>query len=434
MDNTMTQSSTTIEHLNTDCRCVTLDVEALCRATEQVVGDSAFCRDLATSHPNLLSAQPLFLTDAHAERMQAIIAAIETVTRHEAYRNKVLGDALSIAQFEPGPLGVFMGYDFHLSPAGPQLIEINTNAGGALINAYLLQAQRKCCAEMAVNAPSALDLQPLLSTFVQSFKSEWMRQGRSSALGSVAIVDLAPGKQYLYPEFVLFQRLFEAHGLRAQIAAPDALRHANGALWIGDQRIDLVYNRLTDFDLSEPVNAALRSAYLAGDVVVTPNPRAHALFADKKNLVVLTDGPLLKSWGLDDGLIATLLSGIPKTIRVDDADAKDLWARRNQLFFKPSAGYGGKAAYRGDKLSRKVWDEILTGNYVAQALVTPSARTIAVDGTVQSMKADLRNYTYDGVVQLVAARLYQGQTTNFRTRGGGFAPVFIGNRGSSHAC
>jgi len=27
-------------------------------------------------------------------------------------------------------------------------------------------------------------------------------------------------------------------------------------------------------------------------------------------------------------------------------------------------------------------------------------------------------------VQLIGARLYQGQTMNFRTAGGGFAPVF----------
>jgi len=27
-------------------------------------------------------------------------------------------------------------------------------------------------------------------------------------------------------------------------------------------------------------------------------------------------------------------------------------------------------------------------------------------------------------VQFITARLYQGQTTNFRTPGGGFAPVF----------
>jgi hypothetical protein len=39
------------------------------------------------------------------------------------------------------------------------------------------------------------------------------------------------------------------------------------------------------------------------------------------------------------------------------------------------------------------------------------------------MKVDVRNYVYAGAVQLIAARLYQGQTTNFRTEGGGFAPV-----------
>ena len=44
--------------------------------------------------------------------------------------------------------------------------------------------------------------------------------------------------------------------------------------------------------------------------------------------------------------------------------------------------------------------------------------------TPSALKMDLRNYVYDGEVQLIAARLYQGRTTNFRTPGGGFAPVF----------
>ena len=47
-----------------------------------------------------------------------------------------------------------------------------------------------------------------------------------------------------------------------------------------------------------------------------------------------------------------------------------------------------------------------------------------VDGVEQDLKLDLRNYVYRGEVQLVSARLYQGQTTNFRTPGGGFAAVF----------
>lgn len=41
-----------------------------------------------------------------------------------------------------------------------------------------------------------------------------------------------------------------------------------------------------------------------------------------------------------------------------------------------------------------------------------------------ALKLDLRNHVYDGNVRLLAARLYQGQTTNFRMPGGGFSPVF----------
>jgi hypothetical protein len=58
--------------------------------------------------------------------------------------------------------------------------------------------------------------------------------------------------------------------------------------------------------------------------------------------------------------------------------------------------------------------------------VAPGERLVdaADPAAPQPMKFDLRNYVYDGTVQWVAARLYQGQTTNFRTPGGGFAPVF----------
>ena len=275
----------------------------------------------------------------------------------------------------------------------------------------------------------------LLDRFMSSFENEWHRQGRTSQLQSIAIVDQSPREQYLYPEFVLFQRMFEAHGLTAFISTPDALSLRDGALWHGSQRVDLVYNRLTDFDLAQPESQVLRSAYLAGVVVLTPNPQAHALFANKKNLAVFTDEKVLREWGVAEELIATLLNGIPRTELVMLADPDELWGRRNKLFFKPSSGFGSKAAYRGDKVTRKVWDEILTSDYVAQEIVPPSARTISIDGQIRSMKADLRNYTYAGEVQLIAARLYEGQTTNFRTPGGGFAPVFVGSgRAATRVC
>jgi hypothetical protein len=154
--------------------------------------------------------------------------------------------------------------------------------------------------------------------------------------------------------------------------------------------------------------------------VITPHPRAHALYADKRNLSLLTDEARLRSWGVREPVIATLQLGIPRTQIVAASDAERLWGERRKLFFKPAAGHGSRAAYRGDKLTRRVWGEILAGKYIAQELVLPSERQV---GPQTTMKVDVRNYVYDGQVQLLAARLYQGQTTNMRTAGGGFAPV-----------
>ena len=428
------QSQSATDRLNEDCTCITLDQAELGRAVEEAIDNPGFCRDLTASHPHLLSAQPMFISIAHADRMQGIITAIEEVARLRAYQGAVLETAPAIAQFVPGPLGVFMGYDFHLGPDGPKLIEINTNAGGALINAYLLKAQRACCSDRMFADAVPFNLKLLLDEFFASFENERQLQGISLPLRSVAIVDEKPQQQYLYPVFVLFQRLFQARGIEAVIAAPNELIHRDGALWCGELRIDLAYNRLTDFYLSQLQSKSLRDAYLAGDVVLTPNPRTHALLANKQNLALLTDEEKLHALNVPDKTISTLLAGIPRTILLTAENAEACWSQRNQLFFKPATGFGSKAAYRGDKITKKVWAEILTGHYVAQEIVLPSARMVSVDGDRKSMKADLRNYTYGGKVQLVAARLYQGQTTNFRTEGGGFAPVFIGQSGRGQTC
>jgi hypothetical protein len=72
-----------------------------------------------------------------------------------------------------------------------------------------------------------------------------------------------------------------------------------------------------------------------------------------------------------------------------------------------------------------VWAEIIQGGYVAQKFAAPGERMVKLDGSPESRKTDVRLYVYNGQVLLTAARLYQGQTTNFRTPGGGFAPVFV---------
>ena len=88
------------------------------------------------------------------------------------------------------------------------------------------------------------------------------------------------------------------------------------------------------------------------------------------------------------------------------------------------AGFGGRAAYRGDKLTKRAWQDVLNGDYVAQAVMPPSERSSGPEDAPEKLTFDIRSYCYDGQVQWTAARVYQGQTTNFRTPGGGFAVVY----------
>ena len=414
-----------VESLNSNCFCISLDADALRRELEMDAETRNLYPLILEKCPHLFAAMPVFVSRHHLDRMAAIVRAAQTVIALPAFREIVLEWAPKIAHYVAGGAqGVFLSYDFHISGTESKLIEINTNAGGALLNAVLARAQRACCpaiADMTTN-PVALGILP--QTFVSMFLSEWRLARGDQDLRRVAIVDDNPQNQYLYPEFVLFQQLFRRHGIDAVIADPTELKLQDGVLWHEGAPIDLIYNRLTDFMLEEPAHMVLRDAYLNDTVVLTPHPRAHALYANKRNLAVLCDPERLRSFGVSDDVAKTLLSGIPRTEIVDATDDERLWSERRKLFFKPAAGFGSRAAYRGDKLTKRVWGEIIAGDYIAQALVPPGERLIADHQSPHLLKFDVRNYVYDGAVQFITARLYQGQTTNFRTLGGGFAPVF----------
>jgi hypothetical protein len=412
------------DELNRSCHCVAVDRQRLQEQLENGTATAGIYSSILRNQPYLFSASPVFLAGAHLERMRAVIGAVETVVRNDAFRAWALGLAADVAPLDHGPLGVFLGYDFHLGREGPQLIEINTNAGGGLLNAALARAQQACCAEFETALAASCDPAALEERFLAMFRREWRLQRGGAPLRCIAIVDDTPEAQYLHPEFVLFQDLFRRAGYDARIVDSSELTHEAGELRAGGAAVDLVYNRLTDFHLCAPASAALAAAYRAGDVVVTPNPHVYALYADKRLLTALSDAERLRSWGVPGEVVDVLAAGVPETTLVDASRAEDFWRERKRWFFKPVEGYGGKAAYRGDKLTRSTWEAILGRPYVAQRVVPPSQRTILLDGREVPLKLDLRNYVYDGEVQLVAARLYQGQTTNFRTAGGGFAPVF----------
>ena len=413
------------EALNRDCYCRTLNKERLREQLEADPSLQGLTDKLLKTRPNLFSSSVVFVSEKVQAQISSVVAAIERVASLPGYQAQALSRALPVAQPAWGPQGVCMGYDFHLSRQGPQLIEINTNAGGLLLNAALARAQVACCEELGGAFVTSAQQSALAQTVFDMFAAEWRLQRGDRPWHNVMIVDSAPQAQYLAPEFELFRQLFAQHGRQAHIADPSELQWVGGRLLYQNTPVDMVYNRLTDFYLEEPAHQALRQAYAAGALVLTPHPHGHALLADKRNLIALSQDTLLATWGTTAADRQLLSTSVPTTRLVTPERADELWAQRRQLFFKPVAGYGAKAAYRGDKLTRRVWAEILQGDFVAQALVPPSERMIDVDGVLTDLKFDIRAFTYGGQVQLLAARMYSGQTTNFRTPGGGFAPVIV---------
>ena len=402
---------------NARCGCAIVDVaglrDDLLRQAPSSLGPKAYA--------GLFSPYGVFLEAAQLEAMAQVARHLFRVAHQPRYVEQVLAGAPAIAAVDPGSPGGVLGLDFHLTVDGPRLIEVNTNPGGLLLNARLLDVVAQC-------APSRWQPPFAAASVRERGVSAWiadLEQQADGRLHRIAIVDESPMGQYLYPEFELYAAAFRERSIETVIRGPDALRFESGRLMDGDDPIDAVYNRLTDFALESEPCAALRGAYLAGRVALSPHPRAHALFADKRNLAVLGDPAVLQGAGIPADVAADLAAVIPRTIELSDALRESLWQERAHYFFKPVAGYGSRGSYRGDKLTRRVWEAMASQPYVAQALVPPSLRIAHGGGT---FKLDVRCYASADEVLLFAARLYQGQTTNMRTPGGGFAAVLSSPR------
>ena len=103
---------------------------------------------------------------------------------------------------------------------------------------------------------------------------------------------------------------------------------------------------------------------------MTPNPIHHAFYADKRNLITLSQANTVLREAIPDRHLRAL-QRLPSTRALTQESADELWQTRKQHFFKPAAGYGSRAAYRGSKITKKVWQHMLANDYIAQRFVAP---------------------------------------------------------------
>ena len=407
-----------VDAVNRDCHCFSYDAQQRRTRVAAGGGDDRLM-DLLGDRPNLFAGTAVFLSRVHYQQMASLVQEVARSTATESYLTAIQARDPDVDMMcQRQSRSVLMGFDFHITPDGPRLIEINTNAGAAFLARKIADTGSGCLASGAPSpgfAESGLD-----DALVSMFLEEWHSLRPGEQLRTLAIVDDDPESQYLYPDMLLAADLLNARGIRTIIADPSALDYRHGKLWHGDAMIDMVYNRLTDFRLEAANSLVLRKAYEGDAAVVSPSPRHHALFADKRNLQL---------FGGDEGspgaVDAKVRAMIPLTRLVRAIDPETAWKARKSLFLKPTGGYGSRAAYRGAKLTRQVWQTILQGDYVAQDFVPASGRGLVLAGVPVQLRFDIRLYAYGGQPLFPVARMYSGQTTNFRTPGGGLAPVIL---------
>lgn len=347
---------------------------------------------------------------------EAAIRALYAVSRRPAYRAQ-LESVDGISSIETPHRSVLMAYDFHTDEQGNcSLVEVNTNAAGFMLSSVM---------EMTHAQSSVASYEPLRD-LRKSFETEAERFFGGPRACTVAIADDEVVEQKMYSEFLMYRDWFKTFGWNSEIVEAQDFKFQEGRLFSpSDTKIDLVYNRLTDFYLEEERHRALYEAHTNLKAALSPNPREYWLIADKQRLIQLGQAGFLESAGAtpeERAAIDKVL--IPTFDKSSFASQEEIWTERKGLFFKPKRSHGGKSVYRGESVSRKVFERLMQEDILIQRF--RAAQRVPTDddrSVLSTWKFDLRFYVYEDRVQMTVARIYQGQVTNFSSPMGGFTLV-----------
>ena len=351
--------------------------------------------EISLSELNLMISDQL-LSPFHVTLTQNTFEQLKTEIEHyQKLRNWSENNLQNVFETKnirkPKNTAVCTSYDFHINALGqPKLIEINTNA------AFLALGM-----EFYDYSKYTPDTNFSESELVLMFKNEINLSG--SGQNQISIMDENPTEQRLYIEFLIYQQIFKKFQIKSQIIDINT-NDLNG----------FIYNRYTDFYLNDEKSQKIKNLFNENKIQLSPNPYEYFLLADKQRM---------HDWNLQTEIEKP--QSLLKIYDLGQTDKDFIWSIRKTLFFKPKNSFGSKQAYKGANMSRKMFDSFYSPEFIAQEYVMPAEIDVIIENTPQKLKYDLRCYAYDGKLQLIIARLYQGQTTNLQTPGGGFAIVKI---------
>jgi len=350
--------------------------------------------------------------------------------------------ALDLVRIDPGfdRLGVTSRLDAFATPDAFSFVELNAEAPAGiayhdvLVRMFEEMAAMKWLRERVDVRPlrvSAWLLQALLTTY-----NEW---GRGAGKPRIAIVDWQESPTVA--EFRLLAERFGRSGYPTVVADPRELEFRRGRLYVGSQRIDLVYRRVLMEDcLAHPDEVRGLVDAVRERAVCMVNPfRAHLLHR-KRLFAHLTDPETPISFSADEA--ATVAAHVPWTRLVEDRKTTDpeqqpvdllpfIRAHREELVLKPDDDYGGHGVCLGWNVDEQGWDEAIGRSmqvpHVVQKRVPQCSEEFPLmDGSGRSAAflVDRDPYVFRGVLGGFLTRLAAGEIVNV-TAGGGMVPTFV---------
>jgi len=203
----------------------------------------------------------------------------------------------------------------------------------------------------------------------------------------MAIADWPESFLTLEPQLHKSATLLARHGLEPLVCHIGQLRFADGAVWLGEPKIDIIYRLFTMPDLFEPDGPGLihpvLDAVRRGEVQIFA-PMDTYLYASKGALAILTDEanrPLLtpdERASLDRLLPWTrMVRSGPVTVAGQQVDLLSYaLARQADLVLKPTLLFGGIGVVAGWLTEPDEWrqqiEAALDGPYVLQERVNPN--------------------------------------------------------------
>ncbi len=300
----------------------------------------------------------------------------------------------------PKNFSACMSYDFHVnSDQKLELIEINTNASFLALGLELYDFHK-------IKNAVPFTEKNLVDMFLNEIKLCGMNPSlnKGQPAPKITIADSKPAEQRLYVEFLVYQQIFRKHGILSDIIDIENINENSG----------MIYNRYTDFYLQNESSKKIKELFNSEKINLSPQPWDYFLLADKQRLI---------DW--NEQTEYPKPSSLLPVYDLGKADKEFIWKERKHLFFKPKNSFGSKQAYRGASISKTTFENVFSDQFIAQKISNPSEIEETFEDKPMKYKYDLRCYAYQDQLQMIIARLYQGQTTNLRAPGGGFACVIV---------